>query len=92
MGSEIVFLFTPICVAAIGLLLYFAAKRATRTIAISVLVLSAAFSAFSVSVVANWSFWTQAGFYSFAFLAANVVLVPLGLAARWLAKRKASSS
>jgi hypothetical protein len=91
MGSEIVFLFTPLCALAIAFLLYCAFTPATRISATLVLFLSGAFSALTVSVVPNYSFWTQVGFYSFAFLIANVILVPALLTFRWLARRMAKT-
>jgi hypothetical protein len=76
MGSEIVFLFTPLCLGALVFLLFLASKKQFRVAAILCLLASGLFTVFTVPLVPNWSFWTQAGFYSFAFLLAAVIALP----------------
>src|SRR5688572_14048173 len=76
MGSEIVFLFTPICLIALVYLGHLISRPASRVAAILCILLSSLFSVTTVSVVQSYSFWTQAGFYSFAFLLAAILLCP----------------
>ena len=87
MGSEIVFLFTPVCLAALVYLGYLTSRPKARVAAILCILLSSLFSLTSVSVVNNYSFWTQAGFFSFAFLLAAIVAFPVLLALSGLAAR-----
>jgi hypothetical protein len=77
MGSEIVFLFTPLCLAALVYLGYLASKPTLRVAAILCLFVSSIFSVTTVSLVLSYSFWTQAGFFSFAFLLAAIVALPV---------------
>ena len=87
MGSEIVFVFTPICLAALVYLGYLTSRPTARIAAILCILLSSFFSATTVSVVKSYSFWTQAGFFSFAFLLAAIVALPVLLALLGMAAR-----
>ena len=92
MGSEIVSLFTPFCVGALVYLGYLTSKKAFRVAAILCLFVSCIFSAIAVSIVPSYSFWTQAGFFSFAFLLAAVIALPnLLLLTRMVAGRTLKS-
>ena len=87
MGSEIVFVFTPVCLAALVCLGYLTSRPNVRMAAILCILLSSLFSVTTVSVVKSYSFWTQAGFFSFAFLLAAIVALPVLLALSRLAAR-----
>ena len=89
MGSEIVFLFTPICLVAVVYLGYLTAKPGFRAAAAACLLMSSIFSAITVSVVPSYSFWTQAGFFSFAFLLAAIICLPAALGLSMLITRRA---
>jgi hypothetical protein len=92
MGSEIVLVFGPLSLLAIFALGYLAGVPRFRTSAILCFVLSVVASCYAVDVSPNYSFWTQAGFYGFAFIAVSLVLLPAlhGLSA--LLNRRSSAS
>jgi hypothetical protein len=91
MGSEIVFIFTPLCLAAIFLLGHLAASPHLRVPAFLCAVLSSLFSYKAVTVVPGYSFWTQAGFFSFAFLLAAIIVLPALLGFFMLANRRSAA-
>lgn len=92
MGSEIAILFAPLALLAIFALGYLAHSPRFRVAAILCFVFAAIASWRAIEVHASYSFWTQAGFYRFVFLAACLVLLPvlLGLSA-FLRRRDAAS-
>ncbi len=91
MGSEIVFLFTPLGLAAIFFLGYLAVRPQLRAAAILCALLSSLFSFKAVTVVPSYSFWTQAGFFSLAFLLAAIVVLPALLGLFKLASRRTAT-
>ncbi|MGN6111864.1 MAG: hypothetical protein ACTHOC_02450 [Luteimonas sp.] len=85
MGSEIVFLFGPLCLIEIFVLGCLASTPRFRIIAFLCAAVSAFVSFNTVELVPDYSFWTQAGFYGFAFIATSIIALPamLGVDA-WL--------
>jgi hypothetical protein len=88
MGSEIVFLFGPLCLAVIFALGYLASRPRFRIAAGLCTVLSAFVSLSTVDVVPSYSFWTQAGFYGFMFIATSLVALPAMLGFSNLLQRR----
>jgi len=88
MGSEIVFLFGPLCLVIIFALGYLASKPRFRIVACLCVVLSAFVTLFTVDAVPSYSFWTQAGFYGFMFIATSLVALPAMLGVSKLLQRR----
>jgi hypothetical protein len=88
MGSEIAFLFGPLSLAVIFALGYCASKPRFRVAAVLCAVLAAFVSLGTVDVVPSYSFWTQAGFYGFVFIAATLVALPAMLGASKIFQRR----
>ena len=88
MGSEIVFLFGPLCLVIIFALGYLASKSRFRIAACLCAMLSAFVSLYTVDEVPSYSFWTQAGFYGFVFTATSLVALPAMLGVSKLLQRR----
>ena len=88
MGSEIVFLFGPMALAAIFLLGYLAARPRFRLPAIFCTALSSVGAFNAVDIVPSYSFWTQAGFYGFVFTGTSVIGLPVMLGVSKLLLRR----
>ena len=90
MGSEIVFLFSPLCLVVIFSLGYLAARPHFRLAVLACTALSAFAALEAVDTVPSYSFWTQAGFYGFAFTATSLVTLPVMLGLYKLFQRRRS--
>ena len=91
MGSEIAILFGPLALLAIFALGVLAHAPRFRVAAVLCFVFAAVASWRGVEVHASYSFWTQAGFYGFVFLAACLVLLPVLLGLSALLRRLAGA-